>query len=59
MRLTLLNQYPVKRAIANENIETLDELKEILSKHCCILGQMNEEIKNQLTIIGLSTANFT
>ncbi len=45
MRLTLLNQYPVKSAIANENIETLDELEEILSKHCCILGQMNEEIK--------------
>jgi transposase len=36
----------VDEAIANENIETLDELEEILSKRCCVLSQMTEEIKN-------------
>ena len=32
--------------IANENIESLEELEEILSKRCCVLSQMTEEIKN-------------
>jgi transposase len=36
----------VDEAIANENIETMDELEEILSKRCCVLSQMTEEIKN-------------
>jgi transposase len=36
----------VDEPIANENIETIDELEEILSKRCCVLGQMTEEIKN-------------
>ena len=36
----------VDEPIANENIETIDELEEILSKRCCVLSQMNEEIKN-------------
>ena len=36
----------VDEAIANENIESIDELEEILSKRCCVLTQMKEEIKN-------------
>ena len=36
----------VDEAIANENIESLEELEEILSKRCCVLSQMTEEIKN-------------
>ena len=36
----------VDEAIANENIESIDELEERLSKRCCILSQMTEEIKN-------------
>ncbi len=36
----------VDEAIANENIESIDELEERLSKHCCVLSQMTEEIKN-------------
>ena len=32
--------------IANENVESIDELEEILSKRCCVLTQMKEEIKN-------------
>lgn len=36
----------VDEPIANENIETIDKLEEILSKRCCILSQMTEEIKN-------------
>ena len=36
----------VDEAIANENIESIDELEERLSKRCCVLSQMTEEIKN-------------
>ena len=36
----------VDEAIANENIESLEELEEILSKRCRVLSQMTEEIKN-------------
>lgn len=36
----------VDEPIANENIETVDELEEILSMRCCVLSQMREEIKN-------------
>lgn len=36
----------IDEAIANENIESIDELEEILSKRCCVLTQMKEEIKN-------------
>jgi transposase len=36
----------VDEAISNENIETMDELEEILSKRCCVLTHMTEEIKN-------------
>ena len=36
----------VDEPIANENIETIDELEEILSKRCCVLNKMAEEIKN-------------
>ena len=36
----------VDEPIANENIENLEELEEILSKRCCVLSQMTEEIKN-------------
>ena len=36
----------VDEAIANQNIESIDELEEILSQRCCILTQMREEIKN-------------
>lgn len=36
----------VDEPIANENIESIEELEEILSKRCCILTQMTEEIKN-------------
>lgn len=36
----------VDEAIANENIESIDELEKILSKRCCVLTQMKEEIKN-------------
>jgi hypothetical protein len=36
----------VDEAIANQNIESIDELEEILSKRCCVLTQMREEIKN-------------
>lgn len=32
--------------IANENIETIDELEKILSQRCCILNQMTPEIKH-------------
>lgn len=36
----------VDEPIANENIETIDELEKILSKRCCVLNQMTQEIKN-------------
>ena len=36
----------VDEAIANENLESIEELEEILSKRCCLLSQMTEEIKN-------------
>lgn len=36
----------VDEAIANDQIETIEQLEEILSKRCCILSQMREEIKN-------------
>ena len=36
----------VDEALANQNIESIDELEEILSQRCCILTQMREEIKN-------------
>lgn len=36
----------VDEAVANENIESIDELEERLSKRCCVLSQMTEEIKN-------------
>lgn len=36
----------VDEAIANENIESIEELEKILSKRCCILTQMTEEIQN-------------
>ena len=36
----------VDEAIANQNIESIDELEEILSQRCCVLSQMKEEIKN-------------
>lgn len=36
----------VDEPLANENIESIEELEEILSKSCCILSQMREEIKN-------------
>ena len=29
-----------------ENIESINELEEILSKRCCVITQMKEEIKN-------------
>ncbi|MGF1590389.1 MAG: IS630 family transposase [Pleurocapsa sp.] len=36
----------VDEPIANENIETIDELEKILSQRCCILNQMTQEIKH-------------
>ena len=36
----------VDEPIANENIETIDRLEEILSKRCFVLSQMTKEIKN-------------
>lgn len=32
----------VDEPIANENIETIDELEDTLSKRCCVLSQMTE-----------------
>ncbi len=32
----------VAEPIANENIESINELEEILSKRCCVLSQMTE-----------------
>ncbi len=36
----------VDEPLANEYIETLDELEEILSKRCCVLSEMRDEIRN-------------
>ena len=36
----------VDEGVANENRESIDELEERLSKGCCTLSQMTEEIKN-------------
>ena len=36
----------VDEPIANENIVSVDQLEEILSKRCCVLTEMKEEIKN-------------
>ena len=36
----------VDEPIVNENIAHIEELEEILSKRCCVLTQMTEEIKN-------------
>jgi hypothetical protein len=33
-------------ATANQNIESIDELEEILSKRCSVLSQMKEETTN-------------
>ncbi len=41
-----IGEASARSAIANENIESLKELEEILSKRCCVLSQMTEEIKN-------------
>ena len=50
MRLWNLVDEPPREAdlfeIANEYIDTIDELEEILSKRCCVLREMTDEISN-------------
>ena len=36
----------VDEPLANEYLETIDELEEILSKRCCVLSEMRDEIRN-------------
>ena len=36
----------VDEPLANEYLESIDELEEILSKRCCVLSEMRDEIRN-------------